>query len=185
MNKDELIGLGDASVRKALADMFTVLNGNGEILVRIGDGDTMGFSPNLECDKDRSVVLFDDEASAQSAIDDVLSPQDDGEYHIFKFTSIGDEDGDEDEFDIIDDGDDAEIDVIDGDTCGDDDSCEECGVESETMSLDDAIEHAREVGTEMMNNCSDVQCGKEHLQLAKWLEELKALRSANGDTDEE
>ena len=38
------------------------------------------------------------------------------------------------------------------------------------MTLEEAIEHCLEKG----NECS--QCGKEHRQLAKWLQELKELR---------
>ena len=39
------------------------------------------------------------------------------------------------------------------------------------MTIDEAIEHAKEKGKE----CSE--CGKEHLQLAEWLEELKDLKA--------
>ena len=39
------------------------------------------------------------------------------------------------------------------------------------MTLDEAIEHAKEVA----GNC-DTQCAKDHYQLALWLEELKNLR---------
>lgn len=39
------------------------------------------------------------------------------------------------------------------------------------MTLDEAIKHCREVADK---KCDD--CGKEHLQLAEWLEELKENR---------
>lgn len=39
------------------------------------------------------------------------------------------------------------------------------------ISIDEAIEHCYEVAD---RKCDD--CGKEHLQLAKWLEELKESR---------
>ena len=38
------------------------------------------------------------------------------------------------------------------------------------MNIDEAIEHAKEKS----NECSE--CGREHKQLAEWLEELKKLR---------
>lgn len=44
------------------------------------------------------------------------------------------------------------------------------------MTLDEAIEHARDVGLKMACNSKTYECGKEHLQLAKWLEELRELR---------
>lgn len=40
------------------------------------------------------------------------------------------------------------------------------------MTLDEAIEHAREVA----DNTECSECADEHLQLAEWLEELKWLR---------
>lgn len=46
------------------------------------------------------------------------------------------------------------------------------------MTLDEAIQHAREVGIKMVCSREDKSCGQEHLQLADWLEELKAFRSA-------
>lgn len=42
------------------------------------------------------------------------------------------------------------------------------------LTLDKAIKHCYEVADK---KCDD--CGKEHLQLAKWLEELKRLKSAD------
>lgn len=42
----------------------------------------------------------------------------------------------------------------------------------EVMTLDEAIQHAREVAS----NCSNKECGLEHMQLANWLEELKQRR---------
>lgn len=44
------------------------------------------------------------------------------------------------------------------------------------MTLEQAIAHAKEVGTKMVCNNKTYECGKEHLQLAKWLEELKLYR---------
>ena len=44
------------------------------------------------------------------------------------------------------------------------------------MTIDEAIEHAREVGLKMICNSKTHECGKEHIQLAKWLEELKLYR---------
>ena len=46
------------------------------------------------------------------------------------------------------------------------------------MTLDEAIVHARDVGIKMMCNCDTRSCGKEHMQLVAWLEELKAFRNA-------
>lgn len=43
------------------------------------------------------------------------------------------------------------------------------------MTLDEAIQHAREVA---QSGCSE--CCKEHEQLADWLEELRDLRQAQG-----
>jgi hypothetical protein len=44
------------------------------------------------------------------------------------------------------------------------------------MTLNEAIEHAEEVGNNLMNNCKTKQCGLEHLQLAQWLKELKQYK---------
>ncbi len=43
--------------------------------------------------------------------------------------------------------------------------------DNEIINIDEAIKHCYEVAD---RKCDD--CGKEHLQLAKWLEELKASR---------
>lgn len=48
------------------------------------------------------------------------------------------------------------------------------------MTLDEAIEHAREVGEKMQKNCDTKSCGDEHLQLAAWLEELRQRRQKDG-----
>ena len=48
------------------------------------------------------------------------------------------------------------------------------------MTLDEAIVHAQEVGSKMMCNCKTCECGKEHMQLVAWLEELKRYRKAYG-----
>jgi len=40
------------------------------------------------------------------------------------------------------------------------------------MTLDEGIKHCREKAS----TCSIKECAEDHLQLAKWLEELKLLR---------
>lgn len=45
------------------------------------------------------------------------------------------------------------------------------------MTLDEAIQHCKEVA----ENTTCVDCKKEHLQLAEWLEELKKRRSEQND----
>lgn len=40
------------------------------------------------------------------------------------------------------------------------------------MTIDEAIKHA----TEVSETCDNKECGLDHKQLAKWLEELKELR---------
>jgi len=45
----------------------------------------------------------------------------------------------------------------------------------ETMKLVDAIKHAKATAEKNKDN----KCGKEHLQLASWLEELLKLRKEN------
>ena len=42
------------------------------------------------------------------------------------------------------------------------------------MTLDEAIQHAREVYETRNDMC--LECRQEHLQLAEWLEELKSLK---------
>ena len=44
------------------------------------------------------------------------------------------------------------------------------------MTLEEAIYHARETGLRLSCKCETRECGKEHIQLAKWLEERKAYR---------
>ena len=44
------------------------------------------------------------------------------------------------------------------------------------MTLDEAIAHAKEVGITMACDNSTYIYGREQLQLAKWLEELKLYR---------
>jgi DNA-directed RNA polymerase alpha subunit len=44
-------------------------------------------------------------------------------------------------------------------------------VSSGKMTLDEAIEHAKEIANSQCN-----ECGKQHKQLADWLEELKQYR---------
>lgn len=51
------------------------------------------------------------------------------------------------------------------------------------MTLDEAIEHARQVSIDKADeslNC-DNECAREHWQLAEWLTELKLLRDAHED----
>ena len=48
------------------------------------------------------------------------------------------------------------------------------------MTIDEAIIHCEEVAIRNLkneNNAKCVQCGEEHVQLAKWLKELKAYKS--------
>ena len=48
------------------------------------------------------------------------------------------------------------------------------------MTIDEAIIHCEEVAIRKLkneNNAKCVQCGEEHVQLAKWLKELKAYKS--------
>jgi len=40
------------------------------------------------------------------------------------------------------------------------------------MDIDEAINHCYDVA----NTCKNEQCSFDHIQLAKWLEELKELR---------
>ena len=49
------------------------------------------------------------------------------------------------------------------------------------MTLDEAIEHARDKALEMCRDPNTRQCGQEHLQLAKWLEELRAYKKKYSD----
>ena len=49
------------------------------------------------------------------------------------------------------------------------------------MTLDEAIEHARDKALEMCRDPDTRKCGQEHLQLAKWLEELKAYKKKYSD----
>jgi hypothetical protein len=44
------------------------------------------------------------------------------------------------------------------------------------MTLEEAIQHAEDVGSKLMLNCETKQCGLEHIQLANWLKELKELK---------
>lgn len=49
------------------------------------------------------------------------------------------------------------------------------------MTLDEAIEHAEDVGNNLMNNCKTKHCGLEHLQLAQWLKELKQYKEKENE----
>ena len=44
------------------------------------------------------------------------------------------------------------------------------------MTLDEAIDHAKNTGEEMTLQCKTCAYSQEHLQLAKWLEELKKIQ---------
>ena len=184
MNKETLIHNGDAALMKALANMFAILNGDGEILAKLGgDSDRMVFTPRLDCDGDRSVILFGDEGSANDAIEEILKPQDaECEYHVFKFEPVDDGSAfDEELFEYDPDMEDCVcIDDVDGDfeeRC--EDECD-CDNDSQTpMTLDFAISHAREAASKMLSEDPECRCGKEHLQLAEWLEELRELREKN------
>lgn len=44
------------------------------------------------------------------------------------------------------------------------------------MTLDEAIQHARDKALEIYRDPNARKCGQEYLQLAKWLEELKAYK---------
>ena len=52
------------------------------------------------------------------------------------------------------------------------------------MTLDEAIDHAKNMGEKMTLQCKTCACGQEHLQLAKWLEELKRYRKTYGSFPE-
>jgi len=43
------------------------------------------------------------------------------------------------------------------------------------MTLDEAIEHCEEVA----NQCSNKECSNDHIQLAKWLKELRNYKKDN------
>ena len=48
------------------------------------------------------------------------------------------------------------------------------------MTIDEAIIHCEEVAIRKLkngNNANCVQCGEEHIQLAKWLKELRDYKS--------
>ena len=52
------------------------------------------------------------------------------------------------------------------------------------MTLDEAIEHCKDVAETMLEIGIDqkcIQCGKEHLQLAVWLKELKDRREQENE----
>lgn len=52
------------------------------------------------------------------------------------------------------------------------------------MNIDEAIKHCREKSAELMEEAEDCrECAYEHLQLAEWLEELKARREAMNDDE--
>ncbi|NJO18658.1 MAG: hypothetical protein HC877_23910 [Thioploca sp.] len=47
------------------------------------------------------------------------------------------------------------------------------------MTLDEAIEHAEEVSSQC--SIEDQLCSQNHIQLARWLRELKKYREIYGD----
>ena len=49
------------------------------------------------------------------------------------------------------------------------------------MTLDEAIERARNNALEMYKNPETRKRGSEYLQIAKWLEELKKYKAKNSD----
>lgn len=51
------------------------------------------------------------------------------------------------------------------------------------MTIEEAIRHCDDVAEKKSQFCDDFEksCGKEHEQLAKWLEELKVLREENAE----
>ena len=57
--------------------------------------------------------------------------------------------------------------------------CHNCGarMEERMMTLDEAITHCEEVADYDCYNEEQMKCANEHRQLAKWLTELKELRS--------
>lgn len=48
------------------------------------------------------------------------------------------------------------------------------------MTLDDAIQHTKEVAVTQRNYQDCIKCAEEHEQLAEWLEELKEMRKNQG-----
>lgn len=48
------------------------------------------------------------------------------------------------------------------------------------MTLDEAIQHARQQADSYKDTAPDCDYRKEHAQLAEWLEELRGLRQAQG-----
>ncbi len=46
------------------------------------------------------------------------------------------------------------------------------------MTLDEAIEHARDEACRKLTDSSTASVGLDYLQIAKWLEELKLYKSA-------
>ena len=44
------------------------------------------------------------------------------------------------------------------------------------MTIDEAIKHCYEDAEKELKDCSKNPCANEHLQLAKWLEELKEFK---------
>ena len=194
MNREDIIAIGDASVRKALANMYTILDGNGGILSKIGDGDKMVFSPRLECDKECSTILFDDENKANGVIEEILSPQDgDCEYHVFKFTSLGDspcqcddENFPEEMFEIISDDDgccDGSEDFSEESTDRDDEDIDG-DFEDSADGLDDEFELDLEgVEDEDIDGAIEDALSEGDEQLAEWLDELKSYRKSQGSCE--
>lgn len=208
MKRKELIAIGDASVRRALADMYAILDGNGGILSRIG-GDRMVFSPRLECGKDCSAVLFDGEDKARGAIENILEPQDDGcGYSVFRFSSLGDvpcgcrcgEDGSgfedccmEDDFGCGEDGQSSgDSDVIgdfdDSQTCGDSDDEDDSEVDivpagDDGAGLEVVVVSGDEDGDSESSDIDaeiDKAAAAGDFGLVSMLEELKSLREEGG-----
>ena len=51
--------------------------------------------------------------------------------------------------------------------------------ENMDMTLDEAVEHCYEVANSTPCNESQKKCNAEHLQLAKWLDELREYRASD------
>ena len=170
MNREELISIGDASIRKALKNMYAILDRDGKMLSKAG-GDRMLFSPRLECDGECSALVFDEPEKAVKVIDQVLLPQDDGmEYAIYQFSDGDGLDGSEDDF---------EYETFEE---PDDGICPECGEEGCVCSCGDGESSGddEDLDAEIAKAEKD---GDE--KLVSMLKELKELRCAHCTCDDD
>lgn len=177
MTKEELIRDGNISVRNALADMFMILNSKNQMLTKRGDD--LLFSDSLECSPECSTLLFGDEDGANNTIENILKPQEEDDYIVIKCTKT-----DPDSGNTVQTTDILSLDGFKSDMVMDDDGCDETQSD-DIMSLDDAIEHAREAAAKMREDNPDCSCAKEHEQLADWLMELKSLKDLKGDSTDD